>query len=49
MFQCDKWVASNGTCCPAGSRRENCPGQRLTCQNCNETGLRGYSVPVSQE
>ncbi|RWB51195.1 hypothetical protein [Mesorhizobium sp.] len=49
VFQCDKWVASNGTCCPAGSRRENCPGQRLTCQNCNGTGLRGYSVPVSQE
>lgn len=31
------------------ARRDNCPGQKLTCRNGNGTGLRGYSVPVSQE
>jgi hypothetical protein len=49
VFECENRVATDGACCPAGIRRDNCPGQKLTCQSCNGTGLRGYSAPVSQE
>ena len=45
VFECEKRVASNGTCCPSGALRDNCPGQRVCCQACNGTGLRGYSAP----
>lgn len=45
VFECEKQVASNGSCCPSGMLRDNCPGQRVSCQACNGTGLRGYGAP----
>ena len=49
VFECERRVATDGACCPAGARSDNCPGQKQTCQNCNGTGLRGYSGPTTQE
>jgi len=50
VFVCEKRTLSNGTCCPPGTLHDNCPGQRLPCQACNGTGLRGYGAPsVLQE
>ena len=49
VFECERWLASQGTCCPSGARRDSCPGHSETCQNCNGTGLRGYRLPPTQE
>lgn len=45
VFECERQVVSNGTCCPSGALRDNCPGQKVACQACGGTGLRGYGAP----
>ncbi|RUW80975.1 MAG: hypothetical protein E5V75_19905 [Mesorhizobium sp.] len=34
VFVCERWVSSNGHCCPEGTHRLNCPGQSMACLEC---------------
>lgn len=38
VFDCSKWYASNGHCCPHGTHRGGCPGKTGACAECDGLG-----------
>ncbi|QKD01513.1 hypothetical protein EB235_08290 [Mesorhizobium loti R88b] len=39
IFDCSRWSASKGHCCPQGTHQISCPGKTVACAECGGLGM----------
>ncbi|RJT36339.1 hypothetical protein D3227_19725 [Mesorhizobium waimense] len=49
IFECPRWRASNGHCCPAGTHRHICHGTTVHCSECAGTGGTARRQPPARD